>query len=137
MKHVSLIGMVCLVAAASACAKGGLQLEEGRLSDVKVEGNTLSLAYTGTLSFDVPTAPQGHPKRQWQSINLAVDKLPIRIERWMVEMNETGTFEEVAQLATQLAHAGHATKGAISDPKMSFSNTEELSLPKGGSSLPR
>ncbi len=132
MKHVLLIGTVCLVAASSAYAKGGLQLDEGRLSGVKVEGNTLSLAYTGTLSFDVPTAPQGHPKRQWQSITLDVDKLPIRIQRWQVGMqNAGGTFEETATLATQIAHVRHTAKGAIGDPKLTLSNTGELVLLEG------
>ena len=137
MKLVAYLAVLLWFSQTPVLAKGGLQLNKGALTNVTVDGDTLSLAFTGQVSFSVPTAPPGHPNREWQPIYWTVDALPLRIVRWKPSLKPDGTvddaktFEAIGKLARQIADTGHEAIAAVSDPKISFSNAGEPTLLEG------
>ncbi|MBI3997118.1 MAG: hypothetical protein HY352_05595 [Candidatus Omnitrophica bacterium] len=135
MKRASLVGLFCLVFATAALAKGGLQLE-GTVTDVEVKEDTLSLLLTGALSFDIPTAPEDDPAREWRTLRVIVRQLPVRVAQWTVtpdpnRLPHPATFQETVDRAVQVATLGHVLVAGLDHPTISFSNLGEPLLIEG------
>lgn len=135
MKTAPLVGLVWLLLATSAFAKGGVQLE-GTVTDVEVKEDTLSLLFTGALSFDIPTAPEDDPAREWRAVRVTVRQLPVRVAQWTTVPDPRrslppATFQETIDRAVQVATLGHVLVAGLDHPTISFSNLGEPLLIEG------
>ena len=135
MKTASLVGLLCLALAAPVFAKGGLQLE-GTVTDVEGQEDTLSLLFSGQLSFEIPTAPEDDPAREWRALRVTVRQLPVRVAQWTVAPDPhrsppAATFQETVDRTVQLAATGHTLIAGLDHPTISFSNLGEPLLIEG------
>src|SRR5262245_30533743 len=70
----------------AAYAKGNFQAR-GTLSDVQVSHGEIWFKFTGEVSVGYETAPEGHPIRKWQQMELRVIDLPMFIANWTEAYN--------------------------------------------------
>src|SRR5438132_14198725 len=78
MKRFTPMLLALLPLALPALAKGGMALQ-GTISDVKVEGESLSFLFTGRINLEFATAPRAQKQQmvEWQ-----VEKVPVRACKW-------------------------------------------------------
>jgi hypothetical protein len=129
----------CAAACAHAEAKGVFQAQ-GRISEVRKNGDTVTFRFAGWITSGYATAPDSSPKRRWQSLRWEAIEVPVTLSDWTrpLDPERRDARPDVDGVHAKLLElAGTKVVFSVDNPGLQFSNKGQLMRVSGTYVYPR
>jgi hypothetical protein len=125
----------CAAACLDAQAKGIFQAQ-GRITQVRKEGDAITFRFSGWISSGYATTPDSNPKRRWRDLRWDAVDVSVTLGDWTQphepeRKDERPDVEALHASLRDLAERGRLVVFSVDNPGLHFSNKGQLTRASG------